>query len=171
MAWIVFVLVLVAEGLFVGALGRLVVPGPDPMGIAKTVLVGIPGSLVAGAVSRVLFNSYAGLFLSVAGAALIVWLLRRWDKRHARRPETARRRHGRWFVGPGIAGGVWTNAGGRRWHDPVDIRGGPSARRVDASDDIVDAEVVTEIPPDAEVVDAEVVEDDTTDAAARRSRH
>jgi uncharacterized membrane protein YeaQ/YmgE (transglycosylase-associated protein family) len=170
-AWILFVIVLVAEGFFVGALGRLVVPGPDPMSAGKTVAVGIAGSLLAGVVTRVLFGSYAGVFLSVAGAAFIVWLLRRWDERHGRRPAAAARgRQGRWFVGPGIAGGVWTNARGTR-RDPgaPDRRSRPSARRHDP-DEIVDAEVVDEVPPGAQVVESEIVGDDEHAAgSARRS--
>jgi uncharacterized membrane protein YeaQ/YmgE (transglycosylase-associated protein family) len=31
-----------------GAFGRLVLPGPDPMSIGLTILVGIGGSLIAG---------------------------------------------------------------------------------------------------------------------------
>jgi uncharacterized membrane protein YeaQ/YmgE (transglycosylase-associated protein family) len=163
-AWIVFLLVLVAEGLFVGALGRLVVPGPDPMSVGRTIAVGIGGSLLAGIVARALLNSYAGLFLSVAGAALIVWLLRRWDERHGRRPASAGHRRGRWFVGPGIAGGVWTSQGRRgvRGDERPIGRRRPSAGRRDDPDEIVDAEVVDEIPADAEVVDAQVVEPPTT---------
>jgi uncharacterized membrane protein YeaQ/YmgE (transglycosylase-associated protein family) len=172
-AWIVFVLVLVAEGLFVGAIGRLVVPGPDPMSIAKTVVVGIGGSLLAGVVARALFNSYAGLFLSVAGAALIVWLLRRWDERQGRRPARPGQRRGRWFVGPGMAGGVWTSGTGRRrdGDETLDRRTrGPRSGRHHDSDEIVDAEVVDEIPADAQVVDAEVVEPGPADRTRPGSR-
>jgi uncharacterized membrane protein YeaQ/YmgE (transglycosylase-associated protein family) len=71
------------SGLFIGALGRLAVPGPQPIGCLGTMAAGIGGSLIAGVVGRLLFgSSYApGIILSVLGAALLVWLLtrnRRW---------------------------------------------------------------------------------------------
>jgi uncharacterized membrane protein YeaQ/YmgE (transglycosylase-associated protein family) len=68
---------LVIAGLIVGALGRLAIPGPNPMSIGVTILVGIGGSLIGGLVGNVLFNRPGGLLLSVAAAALIVWLLQR----------------------------------------------------------------------------------------------
>lgn len=73
-----FVLLAALSGLVVGALGRLSLPGPDPMSIGMTILIGVGGSLIGGLVSRLLFGDRpAGLLLSVAGAALLVWLLRR----------------------------------------------------------------------------------------------
>jgi uncharacterized membrane protein YeaQ/YmgE (transglycosylase-associated protein family) len=72
---------LVIAGLIVGALGRLAIPGPNPMSIGVTILVGIGGSLIGGLVGNVLFNRPGGLLLSVAGAALIVWLLQRRGSR------------------------------------------------------------------------------------------
>lgn len=78
MSLIGFIIAVVVTGLVVGALGRLAIPGPDPMGIGMTILVGIGGSLLGGLVSRLLFGDRpAGMILSVAGAALLVWLLRR----------------------------------------------------------------------------------------------
>ena len=41
LGWIVF-------GLVVGALARFLVPGPDPMGMIGTILLGVAGSLVGG---------------------------------------------------------------------------------------------------------------------------
>lgn len=78
MEFIWFAVVIVASGLVVGALGRLALPGKDPMGIGMTILVGIGGSLLGALVSRILFGDRpAGMILSVAGAALLVWLLRK----------------------------------------------------------------------------------------------
>jgi uncharacterized membrane protein YeaQ/YmgE (transglycosylase-associated protein family) len=74
---IVFIIALVVSGLIVGALGRLAVPGPNPMSVGQTVLVGIGGSLVGGLVGNLLFSRPGGLVLAVLGAALIVWLLER----------------------------------------------------------------------------------------------
>lgn len=73
-----FILGLILSGLIVGALARLAVPGPNPMSIGMTILVGIGGSLLAGLIAKLLFrDATAGILLSVAGAALIVWLMGR----------------------------------------------------------------------------------------------
>lgn len=73
-----FIFGLVLTGLVVGALGRLAVPGPNPMSIGMTILVGIGGSFLGGIVGNVLFrNRGGGLILAVLGAALIVYLLQR----------------------------------------------------------------------------------------------
>lgn len=72
-----YLLGLVVSGLVVGALGRLAIPGPNPMSIGKTILVGIGGSFLGGLVGYLLFRGGGGLILSVLGAALIVWLLER----------------------------------------------------------------------------------------------
>ncbi len=74
---IFFLLLLALTGLVVGALGRLAIPGPNPMSIGMTILVGIGGSLLGGLVGRVLLGGRGGLLLAVAAAALIVWLMQR----------------------------------------------------------------------------------------------
>jgi len=70
---------LIIGGLIVGALGRLAIPGPNPMSIGMTILVGIGGSLLGGLVGYLLTGGRegGGLLLGVAGAALIVWLVER----------------------------------------------------------------------------------------------
>ncbi|MDQ1403988.1 MAG: hypothetical protein QOG03_2304 [Actinomycetota bacterium] len=73
-----FIIGLIISGLIVGALGRLAIPGPNPMSIGMTILVGLGGSILGGIIGRVLFNSQGGgLLLSVLCAALIVWLMQR----------------------------------------------------------------------------------------------
>jgi uncharacterized membrane protein YeaQ/YmgE (transglycosylase-associated protein family) len=94
---ITYLILLVISGLVVGALGRLAIPGPDPMGIGATILVGIGGSLIGGLVGYALFHRPAGLLLSVLGATLIVYLIRRsrggsLDDPYGRRGQTG---HGR----------------------------------------------------------------------------
>ena len=74
---LLFIIWLFVGGLIVGALGRLAIPGPNPMSLPMTALVGIGGSLVGGLVGYLLFRRPGGFILSVAGAALIVWLLQR----------------------------------------------------------------------------------------------
>lgn len=73
-----FVVVLVLSGLIVGALGRLAIPGPDPMGIGMTILVGIGGSLIGGLVGGLIFGRNGVPFIfAVGGAALLVWIIRK----------------------------------------------------------------------------------------------
>ena len=74
---IVYLILLAVSGLFVGALGRLAIPGPDPMGLGATMLVGIAGSLIGGLVGMLVLGRPGGLILSVLGAALIVFLIRK----------------------------------------------------------------------------------------------
>jgi uncharacterized membrane protein YeaQ/YmgE (transglycosylase-associated protein family) len=78
------ILGLIISGLIVGALGRLAIPGPNPMSIGMTIVVGIGGSFLGGIIGYLLFHRRAGLILSVAGAALIVWLMQR--NQHNRSP-------------------------------------------------------------------------------------
>lgn len=74
---ILFILGVLLSGLFIGALGRFAVPGPNPMSIGMTIVVGIGGSFVGGLVGNLLFGRPGGLILAVLGAAAIVWLLQR----------------------------------------------------------------------------------------------
>jgi uncharacterized membrane protein YeaQ/YmgE (transglycosylase-associated protein family) len=68
-----FIIVLLAFGLGVGALGRLAVPGPNPMSIVSTIAVGVGGSLLGGLVGLLLFDRPGGVILSIVASALIVW--------------------------------------------------------------------------------------------------
>jgi uncharacterized membrane protein YeaQ/YmgE (transglycosylase-associated protein family) len=78
MGLLVYLIILFFAGLFIGALARLLLPGPDPMGIGMTVLVGLAGTCIAGLFSwYVLHRHGAGLILSVIFSMLIVWLVRR----------------------------------------------------------------------------------------------
>jgi uncharacterized membrane protein YeaQ/YmgE (transglycosylase-associated protein family) len=78
MAVIAYLILLALGGLFVGALARLALPGPDPMSIGQTILIGIAGSFLAGILTWLLFGrGYGGIFLSVAFATGIVYLIRR----------------------------------------------------------------------------------------------
>lgn len=78
MSLIVFLIVLAVIGLIVGAVARLLLPGPDPMGIGATILLGIAGAVSAGLFSWfVLHRHGGGLILSVLFSMLILWLYRR----------------------------------------------------------------------------------------------
>jgi uncharacterized membrane protein YeaQ/YmgE (transglycosylase-associated protein family) len=76
---IAYLIVLALTGLVVGALGRLAIPGPDPMTIWQTILIGIAASFIAGLVWWAVFGDRngGGILLSVILAALIVYLIRR----------------------------------------------------------------------------------------------
>ena len=50
MGLLVYLIVLAFSGLIVGALARLALPGPDPMSIGMTILIGIAGSFIGGLV-------------------------------------------------------------------------------------------------------------------------
>ena len=87
---ITFIILLVLSGLIVGALGRLAIPGRDPMSIGPTILVGIGGSLGAGLIGRLLFGSNGGGFLlAVVCSAAIVYLIRRTRERRVGGATTA----------------------------------------------------------------------------------
>jgi uncharacterized membrane protein YeaQ/YmgE (transglycosylase-associated protein family) len=78
MSLIVFLIILFISGVFVGALARLLLPGPDPMGLGMTALVGMCGTFSAGLFSwYVLHRHGAGLLLSVLFSMIVVWLYRR----------------------------------------------------------------------------------------------
>lgn len=77
MGLVVVILLIALSGLVVGALGRLAIPGPNPMSLVQTALVGIGGSILGSVVGGLLFGRGGGLLLSVLGAALIVWLVER----------------------------------------------------------------------------------------------
>jgi uncharacterized membrane protein YeaQ/YmgE (transglycosylase-associated protein family) len=91
---ITFIILLVLTGLVVGALGRLALPGPDPMSIGQTILVGIGGSLAAGLIGRLLFGGRGGGFILAVLCSLgIVYLIRRSRERRAGDTTPASRAH------------------------------------------------------------------------------
>jgi uncharacterized membrane protein YeaQ/YmgE (transglycosylase-associated protein family) len=74
-------------GIVIGALGRLVVPGPNPIGFWWTVLCGVGGSLIGGWVGHALFRSWLFVFpLEVLAAAVLVALVTKRRRKWARRP-------------------------------------------------------------------------------------
>ena len=71
------IIFLLIWGAIVGGLGRLALPGPDPMSMGETILIGVGSSLVAGILFRMIFNSGAGIVGSVLVATAAVYLVRR----------------------------------------------------------------------------------------------
>jgi uncharacterized membrane protein YeaQ/YmgE (transglycosylase-associated protein family) len=74
------ILSILIGGLVIGALGRLAVPGPNPIGFWWTVACGIGGAVVGGGVARALFADPAShwlitLVMEVVVAAVLVVLV------------------------------------------------------------------------------------------------
>jgi uncharacterized membrane protein YeaQ/YmgE (transglycosylase-associated protein family) len=77
-----FIIGLIILGLLAGFIARLLVPGPDPMSVGATIVLGIIGSFVGGFLWRALFVpgdqhgvAPAGFIGSIIGAVvvLLVW--------------------------------------------------------------------------------------------------
>lgn len=78
MELLTYLIVLAVAGLFVGAIGRLALPGRDPMSLPQTILIGIAGSFLAGLISSFLFGrNVGGVMLAILCATGIVYLVRR----------------------------------------------------------------------------------------------
>jgi uncharacterized membrane protein YeaQ/YmgE (transglycosylase-associated protein family) len=65
-------------GLVVGALARFAVPGPDPMPIWITILLGIVGSILGGGIGFAAAGLVGALVGSVIAATLLLILYRRF---------------------------------------------------------------------------------------------
>ena len=74
------ILTLIVVGLVIGALAKLVMPGPDPGGIVVTILLGIAGALLGGFVGRALGfyggGEPAGWIMSFLGAVVLLVVYR-----------------------------------------------------------------------------------------------
>src|SRR5512133_3148244 len=78
MGLIAFLISLTLLGLVIGALARLALPGPDPMGIGMTILIGIAGAFLGGLLTSLIAGRNAWSFLvAVACSTVIVYLIRR----------------------------------------------------------------------------------------------
>lgn len=74
MSVLAYLIILFFEGLLVGALARLLLPGPDPMGLGLTALIGLFGTFTAGLFSwYVLKRHGVGLVIAVAFSMVLVW--------------------------------------------------------------------------------------------------
>lgn len=85
---ILFILGLLLTGLIVGALGRLLLPGRDPMSIFQTIALGIAASLIAGLIAYYVFDEQegAGFIFSVICAIALVYVVRKMRERQTARP-------------------------------------------------------------------------------------
>jgi uncharacterized membrane protein YeaQ/YmgE (transglycosylase-associated protein family) len=70
------ILLWVLFGLVVGVIARFLVPGPQPMGIVMTILLGIVGSFAGGFLAYLIWGGDAiqssGLLFSILGAIAVV---------------------------------------------------------------------------------------------------
>lgn len=79
-----FLLYLLVIGIVAGFIARLLVPGPDPMGVLGTILLGIVGSFIGGFLGWALFGTdfdegalqASGVIGSIIGAILALLVYR-----------------------------------------------------------------------------------------------
>jgi uncharacterized membrane protein YeaQ/YmgE (transglycosylase-associated protein family) len=84
---------LIIIGLIAGALARLLVPGPDPIGIPGTILLGIVGSFIGGFLGYLLFHKDSqdgffqpsGIIGSIIGAVIALLIYRQVSGRRRTR--------------------------------------------------------------------------------------
>jgi uncharacterized membrane protein YeaQ/YmgE (transglycosylase-associated protein family) len=82
------IITMIIVGLIAGFVARAVVPGPDPMGVAGTILLGVVGSFVGGFLGYVLFHKDAsqgalqpaGIIGSILGAIVVLLLWRTFSR-------------------------------------------------------------------------------------------
>ncbi len=74
-----FILAALFIGLVVGAIARLLVPGPTPMGLLGTAAAGIVGALGAGLIGRLIWGPLytPGWLASILGAIVVVYFVSR----------------------------------------------------------------------------------------------
>jgi uncharacterized membrane protein YeaQ/YmgE (transglycosylase-associated protein family) len=79
-----FIIVLLIVGAIAGFIARAVVPGPDPMGVVGTIVLGIIGSFVGGFLGYLIFHKDAsqgalqpsGIIGSIIGAIVVLLVYR-----------------------------------------------------------------------------------------------
>ena len=76
---ILFLLGLALFGLIVGAIARLLVPGPSPLGLLGTMAAGVAGAFLGGLAGKLLWGSAytPGWIMSILGAMVVVWAVTR----------------------------------------------------------------------------------------------
>jgi uncharacterized membrane protein YeaQ/YmgE (transglycosylase-associated protein family) len=79
-----FIITLLVVGLVAGFLARAIVPGPDPMGVVGTIVLGIVGSFIGGFLGYVLMGKDlsegaiqpSGVIGSIIGAVIALLIYR-----------------------------------------------------------------------------------------------
>ena len=78
-------------GLAVGIIARLLVPGPHPLGILRTILLGVVGAFVGGGLYWVIYrspgdpfsfsaNAWHGWIFSIIGGVIVLVLYSWWHR-------------------------------------------------------------------------------------------
>lgn len=88
-----FIISMLVIGIVAGYLGRLLVPGRDPMTVAGTIVLGIVGSFVGGFLGYVLLGKDieegavqgSGIIGAVIGTVIILLLYKAKGRRHTSR--------------------------------------------------------------------------------------
>lgn len=96
MVW--FILMLILVGLIAGFIARALVPGPDPMSVLGTIVLGIVGSFVGGFLGWLIFGhdfdegafQASGLFGSIIGAIIALLIYNAVTGRGGRRHHVLR---------------------------------------------------------------------------------
>jgi len=88
MSTLTFIFLVVLNGLVLGALARLILPGKDPMSILQTILVGIAGSVTGGLIAYYAFGEEEGpgLILAVVCTVALVFAIRKLRERDSTGP-------------------------------------------------------------------------------------
>ena len=81
------ILIYILVGLVVGVLARLLMPGPDPIGILGTIVIGVVGAIVGGYLWRAVFSNTEGVewIGSILVAMALLWIYRRMTIGRGRR--------------------------------------------------------------------------------------
>ncbi len=75
MSIIGYLISLIIVGFIIGAVGRLIVPGPNPIGLKATLGVGLVGALAGGLLGALLGLGGVSIVLEVAISAGLVYLM------------------------------------------------------------------------------------------------
>jgi uncharacterized membrane protein YeaQ/YmgE (transglycosylase-associated protein family) len=87
------ILIYVLVGLVVGLIARLLLPGPDPIGIIGTIVLGIVGALIGGWLFGAVFPETEGVdwIGAVVVAMILLFLYRRFTAGRTARTTTTDR--------------------------------------------------------------------------------
>jgi uncharacterized membrane protein YeaQ/YmgE (transglycosylase-associated protein family) len=73
-----YLIILFFAGLIIGSIARLLVPGPDPMGVGLTATIGLVGTMAGGLFSwYVLHRHGVGIVIAIVFSMILVWLFRK----------------------------------------------------------------------------------------------
>jgi uncharacterized membrane protein YeaQ/YmgE (transglycosylase-associated protein family) len=75
MGFIGYLISLVIVGFIIGGLGRLIVPGPNPIGLWKTLGVGLAGALVGSLIGAALGLGAISIVFELAVSAGLVYFV------------------------------------------------------------------------------------------------